>query len=332
MPRSPRPTLYSLEHGRHRPRNLPRISVPRLIAMCVAAVALVVGGFLAWRVWPLTDTSAGVIPPSAVRGQSTPVTPRGSAPLPALYATQVVHHPLAAVHASAALVVDASTGRVIWELHPHERLPVASLTKLMTALIVMHSAPRLDRPFPVTRDMLGVPGYTIGLHTGQRVTVRQMLGAALVASANDAADVLAVHRAGSLHAFVRLMNHWAHRLGLADTHYSNPSGIYDAGNRSSAWDVAELSRVFMQVPELRSVVRLRLYPTGPTTGYVSRNRLLWAYRGATGIKTGSTTAAGVCLAASATRHRRTLIAVILHAHGDPFAGAARLLDFGFHHD
>ena len=180
--------------------------------------------------------------------------------------------------------------------------------------------------------MLGVPGYTIGLRAGQQVSVRKMLAATLVASANDAADVLAVHRAGSVHAFVRLMNDWAHRLGLADTRYSNPSGIYDTGNHSSAWDVADLSRFFLQVPELRSIVRRRLYTTGPTTGYVSRNRLLWTYRGAIGIKTGSTTAAGVCLAAAATRNKRTLVAVILHAHGNAFVSAARLLDFGFRHD
>jgi serine-type D-Ala-D-Ala carboxypeptidase (penicillin-binding protein 5/6) len=331
MPRPSRPPLYSLERGRNRPRGLPRISVPRLVAMCAAAVALVVGGFLAWRLWPLTDTSAGVIPPSAVTGPSTVHTPGGSSPLPALFASQAVDHKLA-VHADAALVVDAATGRVIWELHPHEKLPVASLTKLMTALVVMHSAPGLDRRFEVTRGMLGVPGYTIGLRAGQRVTVRQMLAATLVASANDAADVLAVHRSGSLRGFVRLMNRWAHRLRLADTRYSNPSGIYDAGNHSSAWDVAQLSRLFLRVPELRSIVRRRVYTTSPTTGYVSRNRLLWTYRGAIGIKTASTTAAGVCLAAAATRGKRTLIAVLLHAHGDAFAGAARLLDFGFRHD
>ncbi len=303
----------------------------RLVAMSIAATGLAVAGFLAWRVWPLTDTSAGVIPPSAVSSPSTPVAPNGAAPLPALFATAVVDKRLA-VHAEAALVVDAATGRVIWELHPHQKLPVASLTKLMTALVVMHSAPRLDRSFPVTHGMLGVPGYTIGLRAGQPVTVRKMLAATLVASANDAADVLAVHRAGSVHAFVRLMNDWAHRLGLADTRYSNPSGIYDTGNHSSAWDVAQLSRLFLQVPELRSIVGRRLYTTGPTTGYVSRNRLLWTYSGAIGIKTGSTTAAGVCLAAAATHHKRTLVAVILHAHGNAFVSAARLLDFGFRHD
>jgi D-alanyl-D-alanine carboxypeptidase (penicillin-binding protein 5/6) len=237
-----------------------------------------------------------------------------------------------AVTASAAVVVDAGTGRVLWERRPHARLPVGSLTKLMTAVVVMHAAPRLDRPFPVTAAMLGVPGYTVGLRAGQRVTVRQMLAAMLVASANDAADVLAVHRAGSLRAFVALMNRSAHGLGLDDTRYSNPSGIFDAGNRSSAWDVAALARRFLRRSALRAIVRHKVYPAGSGSSYVSRNLLLWSYRGAIGIKTGSTSAAGDCLAAAATRRGRTLIAVILHAHGDQFRSAARLLDFAFRHD
>ena len=95
--------------------------------------------------------------------------------------------------------------------------------------------------------------------------------------------------------------------------------------------MADLARRFMQRSDLRAIVRKRLYATGTTTGYVSRNRLLWTYRGADGIKTGSTTAAGNCLAASATQHGRTLIAIELNARGDQFASAARLLNFGFRH-
>ncbi|MGN6378823.1 MAG: D-alanyl-D-alanine carboxypeptidase family protein [Gaiellales bacterium] len=332
MPRtSPRPKLFALEPGHRRPRHWPRISIFRLLAVTLLAVALVAGGFLAWRVWPLTHTSAGVISQPPPGAQSTPQARSGQSSLPPLWDTSASRQNLG-VRASAAMVVDASSGRVIWELHPHRKLPMASLTKLMTTLIAAHSAAHPNKPFTITPAMLGVPGYTIGLRTGQRVTERGMLAAALVASANDAANALAVHRSGSVHAFVRLMNTWAKRLHLADTRYSNPSGIYDSGNHSTAWDIAELSRRFMAVPSLRSIVARRLYATGQTTGYVSRNRLLWTYKGAIGIKTGSTTAAGNCLAAAAKRHGRTLIAVELHAGGDPFASAARLLTFGFRHD
>ena len=329
MPRTSRPRLFAFESGHRRPRQWPRVSVFALLTVTAAATALVVGGFLAWRVWPLTDTSAGVIPQPPPGAPSTSHTHSGAGALPPLWDTAASHRKLP-VHASAALVVDAATGKVLWELHPHEKLPIASLTKMMTALIASY-AKHPTRPFPVTRAMLGVPGYTVGLRAGQQVTVRGLLAAALVASGNDAANALAVHRAGSVHAFVKLMNRWARKFGLGDTLYSNPSGIYDAGNHSSAWDMADLARRFMQRAGLRAIVSKRLYATGQTTGYVSRNRLLWTYRGADGIKTGSTTAAGNCLAAAASRHGRTLIAVELHARGDQFASAARLLSFGFRH-
>jgi serine-type D-Ala-D-Ala carboxypeptidase (penicillin-binding protein 5/6) len=309
------------------------VSLVRVLLASALVVVAVTGGFLAWRVWPLTDTGAGVI-----RGAPPPTAPGGGKPgagpgaLPAMEDGFVLHKRFPRISATAGVLVDATTGRVLWERRPHRQLPVGSLTKLMTAVVVMHSAPRLDKPFAVTPAMLGVPGYTIGLHAGQRVTVRQMLGAMLVASANDAADVLAVHRSGSQHAFVALMNTWAHRLGLHDTRYSNPSGIFDAGNHSSAWDVADLSRRFLRRHELRAIVDRKVYPAGAGSSYVSRNLLLWSYRGAIGIKTGSTTAAGDCLAAAATRHGRTLIVVFLHARGDQFRSAAKLLDFGFAHD
>jgi D-alanyl-D-alanine carboxypeptidase len=333
MARSSRPKLFAMESARGRRRQWPRVSPARVLVASLLAAAAATGGFLVWRVWPLTDTGAGVIrgaPPPSVPGVQTPG--KGGSALSPMSDDGVVKRRFPGLSASAAIVVDAASGRVIWERRPHARLPVASLTKLMTGLVVAHSAPRLDRRFTVTPGMLGVPGYTIGLRAGQRVSVRGMLAAMLVASANDAADVLAVHRAGSIHAFVALMNAAARRLGLADTHYSNPSGIFDAGNRSSAWDVGDLARRFMQVSELRAMVRRKVYPTSATTGYVSRNLLLWSYRGAVGIKTGSTTAAGDCLAAAATRRGRTVIVVLLHARGDQFTSARALLDFGFRHD
>jgi serine-type D-Ala-D-Ala carboxypeptidase (penicillin-binding protein 5/6) len=127
------------------------------------------------------------------------------------------------------------------------------------------------------------------------------------------------------------MNAAAGRLGLGDTRYSNPSGIFDSGNHSSAWDVASLTRHVLQRPLLRSLVGRRAYQVGNAV-YVNRNRLLWSYHGAIGVKTGSTTAAGNCLAVAAVRHGRTLVAVLLHARGGQFAAAARLLDWGFRHD
>jgi D-alanyl-D-alanine carboxypeptidase len=235
------------------------------------------------------------------------------------------------VRVSAGILVDSASGSVLWGHEVHRRLPIASLTKLMTALLALPDPNELDRPFLVTRAMVGLPGYTISLHAGRKVTPRQMLAGALIASANDAANALAVHAAGSVGKFVARMNAEAGRLGLTDTHYSNPSGIFDHDNRSSAWDVADLSRHVLEKPLLRRLVGERAYQSGNDL-FVSRNRLLWSYHGAIGVKTGSTTAAGNCLAVAAVRHGRTVVGVLLHVRGDEFAAATRLLDWGFRHD
>jgi serine-type D-Ala-D-Ala carboxypeptidase (penicillin-binding protein 5/6) len=315
---------------------MPRVGLPPLAAVAVVLLAVLAAGsgFVAYRLWPLTDRSAGYIGPPvasapAPGGGTKPVAPSVLRPMSAAAASRAA---IPGVHAVAGIVVDSASGSVLWEHEAHRRLPIASLTKLMTAYLAEpRSTHGLRRPFAVTPAMIGVPGYTIGLHVGERVTLEHMLAAALIASANDAANVLAVHRAGSLHAFVAMMNATAGRLGLTDTRYSNPSGIFDAGNRSSAWDVADLTRHALQRPLLRSLVERRAYQVGNVV-YVNRNRLLWTYHGAIGVKTGSTTAAGNCLAVAAVRRGRTLIGVLLNAHGGQFAAAARLLDWGFRHD
>jgi serine-type D-Ala-D-Ala carboxypeptidase (penicillin-binding protein 5/6) len=335
--RPSRPPLYGLEAGRRRRRRRGRgLRLPPLAAVVVVVFAVLVAAsaFVAYRLWPLTDRSAGYIGPPVASapppgGGTTPPATGALRPMSAVSASRVR---IPGVNVSAGIVVDSATGDVLWEHDPHRQLPIASLTKLMTAYLAEPRAPHaLRRAFAVTNSMVGVPGYTIGLRAGDRVTPRDMLAAALIASANDAANALAVHRAGSLHAFVAMMNAAARRLGLADTHYSNPSGIVDAGNHSSAWDVASLTRRVLQRPLLRSLVGKRAYQVGNTV-FVSRNRLLWTYRGAIGVKTGSTTAAGNCLAVAAVRNGRTLVAVLLHARKGQFAAAARLLDWGFSHD
>jgi serine-type D-Ala-D-Ala carboxypeptidase (penicillin-binding protein 5/6) len=176
--------------------------------------------------------------------------------------------------------------------------------------------------------MTGALGYTIGLRAGQRVSVRDMLAGSLIASANDAADALAVHTSGSVRRFVALMNRQAATMHLADTHYSNPSGIIDAGNHSSAWDVAELSRAVLERPALRRLVGAKFYRPAHGAPFVNGNRLLWAYPDTVGVKTGQTTLAGNCLAAAVRRHGHTIIAVELNAVGDEFQTAEHMLTWG----
>jgi serine-type D-Ala-D-Ala carboxypeptidase (penicillin-binding protein 5/6) len=319
-----------MQAGSRRRRRLPAVSPLRAVLVILLVVVAVAAAVVVWRVLPLTDRSAGVIPPSALTGV-VPQTPgNGTAGVTSpLRAAGASTRPLPGVHLAAGIVVDAGSGRVLWSHRPHARRPIASLTKLMTALLSERGG-NIDRRFVVTPAMTGETGYTIGLHVGTKVSVHDMLGAMLIASTNDAADALAVHTAGSVKAFVRRMNHEAGKLKLSDTHYSNPSGIVDAGNHSSAWDVADVSRQVLAVAPLRRLVSSKFYRPASGAPYVSRNELLWTYPDAGGIKTGQTTLAGNCLAASATRGGHTLIAVELGARGNEFAAASRMLDWGFH--
>jgi D-alanyl-D-alanine carboxypeptidase (penicillin-binding protein 5/6) len=277
-------------------------------------------------VLPLTNRSAGVIPPGmAVTGGRAS---QGAAGLSALSARHAVGTPIAGVHVAAGVIVDADTGAVLWAVRPHEPRPVASLTKLMTALVALHRG-AVTGAFKVTPAMTQVAGFTIGIRAGDTVRARDMLAGALIASGNDAANALAAHAAGSIHDFVRDMNKQARALHLSATRYSNPSGIIDAGNHSSAWDTAQLSRIVLRHPPIASLLETKAYTPLHGADYVNRNQLLWDYTGAIGLKTGFTTGSGPSIDAAATRNGHTVIAVALHVSGDEFQTAARMLDWGF---
>ncbi len=318
-----------MQAGPRRRRRLPAVSPLRAV-LVILLVALVGAAAVVWRVLPLTDRSAGVISPSALTGvvPQTPGNGTGGVTSP-LRAAGASTRALPGVHVAAGILVDAGSGRVLWSHRAHAHRPIASLTKLMTALLSERGG-SINRRFTVTPAMTGETGYAIGLHVGSKVSVHDMLAAMLIGSANDAADALAVHTAGSVKAFVRQMNHEARKLRLSDTRYSNPSGIVDAGNHSSAWDVADLSRQVLAVAPLRRLVSSKFYRPASGAPYVNRNELLWTYPDAGGIKTGQTTLAGNCLAASATRGGHTLIAVELGVRGSEFAAASQMLDWGFH--
>ncbi len=181
----------------------------------------------------------------------------------------------------------------------------------------------------IRREMIGIGGSSIYLKAGQRITVDMLLHGLLMVSGNDAANALAVYRTGSVPAFVRRMNAEARELGLDDTRFSNPSGLTDRGNHSSAWDVADLGRYVLRRPALARIVRTRTERAPHHVTWVNHDHLLWRFRGANGLKTGYTDRAGPCLAASATRAGRTLIAVVLNARGDEFTQAEAMLAWGF---
>jgi D-alanyl-D-alanine carboxypeptidase (penicillin-binding protein 5/6) len=230
------------------------------------------------------------------------------------------------------ILVDAKTGRVLWEQRAHERRQVASLTKIMTALLAL----RKLRPHDIVQVDKSVPRVPLvreGLRTGEQVETWKLMYALLLYSGNDDALALAIAAGGDKWQFVREMNDEAKRLGLGDTHFVSPSGVVDVDNYSSAWDLAALTRVAMRNPRFRTIVRTRVKHVSweaPTYSkiYINNNRLLSTYPGATGVKTGYTHKAGPCVVVSATRGGVSLIAVVLDSN-DMYTDAKRLLDFGF---
>jgi D-alanyl-D-alanine carboxypeptidase len=234
--------------------------------------------------------------------------------------------------AAAAIVVDAGTGRVVWSHNPHEKLRIASLTKIMTALLALKALAPHDI-VTVAPSVPRVPLVREGLRAGERVQAWKLFYSLLLYSGNDDALALAIAAGGDKWTFVREMNDEAHRLGLRDTHYISPSGVVDRDNYSSAWDVASLARVALRNERFRTIVHtkeIQVKWSAPTYSkiYVNNNLMLRTYAGADGIKTGYTHKAGDCLAVSATRDGHTLIAVLLN---DPnmYADGARLLNLGF---
>ena len=234
----------------------------------------------------------------------------------------------------AAVLFDLDTGRVLWQLHALRIRPIASVTKMMTALIVTERL-RDDDTALITREALRFHGSEVGvLPRGKRVPVRTLMYGALLPSGNDAAIALADRVAGTDADFAKLMNARARQLGLSCTHFDSSYGLQD-GNKSCAADMAALARVVMRQPRIATIVRHRHaslpfpFLKGGRLDLYSTNPLLrLGYRGTLGLKTGSTNAAGICLVAVVHRGTHTLGVVLLHS---PNIGgqAMQLFNAGF---
>jgi D-alanyl-D-alanine carboxypeptidase (penicillin-binding protein 5/6) len=291
-----------------------------------------------------TRKDAVVRHPARARLAATPSAPTDSAiglPLsrPALTLglsdpqADPVHAPFQ-VQPRAGVLFNLSTGQVLWQRNPYVHLRIASLTKMMTALLTVTSAPA-DAPVLVTREAVDMAGSKVGvLPLGKHVRLETMLYGLLLPSGNDAAVALAQHVAGSVNNFVVRMNEEAAKLGMGCTRYSSPSGYYDAGNFSCAADLAELARADLEQPRIASVVRTYTaalpFPIKGGKLYLYNNNplLIYGYPGLTGLKTGYTEAAGRCLVATAERHGVRLGVVLLHSP-DPGTQASYLLNRGF---
>lgn len=230
------------------------------------------------------------------------------------------------VSAQAYVLYDAESGNVLAASNDEQRLPCASTTKIMTALVVLDTLP-LDTCVTITEEQVRVEGSRMYLRAGETVTVSDLLYGLLLASGNDAALALAEAAAGSAEQFAAQMNRKAAELGLSHTHFTNPSGLHEPEHYTTARDLAVLMAAAMQNPVFAAMTGTReAVLTGRTV--VNHNKLLHQVPGVDGGKTGYTKAAGRCLVSTARRCNRRLIAVTLNAPDD-WNDHARLYAYGF---
>ncbi len=268
----------------------------------------------------------------------TPVIQPGGqvsrSPFPSTLRTPSTSTEVPEIHAASAVLADLDTGQVLFDLHRNERRPIASVTKIMTALLVVERADLTDvvtvTEGAASGQVAGISG--LGLMAGERIRVDELLYALLLQSANDAAVALAEHVSGSVDAFVDDMNARAEQLGMTRTLFTSPNGLDDTGY-SSAADLVRLTRAAYRSPGFASVVATRFHTVESLDAepriVQNRNVLLWLYPGAIGVKTGFTSPAGFCLVGAAQREDERLVAVVLGAPGEPFSAAATLLNYGF---
>src|ERR671911_1941861 len=246
------------------------------------------------------------------------------------------------VDAGAWALIDAETGVYLAGKNPDKRLPVASTTNVMTALMTFEEETDLDEEVAISAQAERFVGYTysnVGLISGERLSVRELLVASLVPSGTDAVYALAEHLGGGggeagVENFVEEMNRKADSMGLENTHFENPAGLDAREHYSSARDLAEIAGAAMEYPEFREMVDTKQTTISTQSREIdvfNTNNLLYAYEPATGVKTGTSPEAGPSLVAAAREGDESYVAVLLDANGDQyrFEAAQKALDFGF---
>ncbi len=232
--------------------------------------------------------------------------------------------------AKSAVLLEESTGQIIYEKDGKTRRPMASTTKIMTAICAIEAG-GLDREVTVTDKSVSVEGSSIYLKVGDKITLEELVWAVMLESANDAAATIAVELGGSIEGFAEIMNEKAAQLGLTNTHFTNPHGLSDENHYTTAEDLAHLAAYAMGNESFREIVSTanhKIEYGEAARNLRNHNKLLRMYDGAIGVKTGFTKASGRCLVSAAERDGLTLIAVTLDAPND-WNDHAVMLDSGF---
>lgn len=229
--------------------------------------------------------------------------------------------------ASSAILMDAQSGRILYEQNAYEPRLIASITKLMTALVALESGHSLEESVTILPEWAGAEGSSIYLRAGEKLSLETLLYGMLLRSGNDAALSVAGYCGGTIEAFVSAMNEKAHQLGMEHSSFANPNGLNAEDHYSTAYDMALLARACLENEVLTKIVQTKSITLDNRT-FTNHNKLLWQYDGCIGMKTGYTEKAGRTLVSAASREGMTLICVTLN-DPDDWKDHAALLNYGF---
>lgn len=233
------------------------------------------------------------------------------------------------INARSAIVMDFESGRVIFEKNAYIKRPMASTTKIMTAIVALENG-NLDDMVKVSRNAASIWGSTIHLTAGEEVSLRELMYGLLLCSGNDAAIAISEHIAGSVEEFLKMMNRKAEEIGAENTHFTSPHGLDETGHYSTAYDLAVITRYALKNPVFDEIVKTKSITIGKRN-MVNTNEMLTGYEGADGVKTGYTGKAGRCLVTSATRDDRRFISVVLFcdSRNQRALSSKKILDYAF---
>lgn len=236
------------------------------------------------------------------------------------------------INAKGVVLMEMTSKRVLYQKNAHVKLPMASTTKIMTALVAIENG-NLTDVITVPPEASGVEGSSIWLSAGEKHTLEDLLYGLMLSSGNDAAVTIAIHIGGSVEGFAEMMNAKAKEIGAEDTNFVTPHGLHDKNHYTTAYDLGLISAVAMENPEFSKIVNTR-NKTIPWEGSTwdrslrNKNKIIWQYDGGNGIKTGYTSNAGRCLVSAANREDMQLIGVVLNCP-DMFEDSKKMLSYGF---
>lgn len=233
------------------------------------------------------------------------------------------------INARSAIVMDFDSGRVLYEKNAYQKRPMASTTKVMTAIVALENG-NLDDYVTVSRNAVSIHGSLMNLRAGETLTLRELMYGLLLCSGNDAAIAIAEHIGGSVDDFLEMMNNKAKEIGAMNTNFTSPHGLDDVGHYSTAYDMALITRYALNIPEFNEIVKTTAIQIGERY-LTNTNEMLTSYPGADGVKTGYTGKAGRCLITSATRDGRRFISVVLYCDSrtQRALSSKQILDYAF---